>query len=345
MFLTSIPISQPRRFLRPLLRPLWRLPKSWLAAVLLTLIAAGSPAATLTLAIADLPHYSTLLLAERLGYFADAGLDVKLIRCVNGKRCLQHLLDGEAQVAGVADVPIVMAAHAGQRFDIVATLATSTQESQFVARRDRGIRAVSDLAGRRIGFVRGTTAHFYADAFLRFHGIDPASVTLVPLDPAQAPAQLARGEVDAAALYQPHARQALGLLGAQALLLPAPRLLYTATVNLVSQTAAQGVDDERLRRLLQALQRASAQLRAEPVRARALLAARLQLDPELVDAVVEGFDFRLQLTQTLIGTLEAESRWAARAALVADPTMPDYLSWLRPAPLAAIDRRAVTVVR
>ncbi|WP_439535652.1 ABC transporter substrate-binding protein [Methyloversatilis sp.] len=335
-----------RRTAFALRQALWWPLAVWLLAVVsLGALPARAAAAPLTLAIGELPHYSTLLLAERLGYFADAGLNVKVIRCVNGKRCLQHLLDGEAQVAGVADVPIVMASHAGRRFDIVATLATSTQESQFIARRDRGIHSAADLAGRRIGFVRGTTAHFYADAFLRFQGIDPATVTLVPLDAAQAPAQLARGEVDAAALYQPHARQALRTLGAQALLLPAPRLLYTATVNLVSQTAAQGLDDDRLRRLLEALQRASVFLQAEPARARALLATRLQLDPKLVDAVVEGFDFRLQLNQTLIGTLEAESRWAARAGLVSNPAMPDYLSALRPAPLAAIDRRAVTIVR
>lgn len=302
-------------------------------------------AAPLTLAVAELPQFAPLLLAEQLGYFGDAGLEVKVIPCVHGKRCLQHLLDGEAQVAGVADVPIVMAAHTGRGFDIVATFATSTHESKFIARRDRGIRAPADLTGRRIGFVRGTTAHFYADAFLRFHGIDPASVTLVALDPARAPAQLASGEVDAAALYPPHTAQAELALGERALVLPAPRLLYTATLNLVSQSAAQGVDDERLRRLLLALQRAARFIQAEPARARALLASRLKLDVALVSATVDGFDYRLQLNQTLIGTLEAESRWAVREGLVTDRTLPDYLDRVRPGPLSSIDRRAASIVR
>jgi ABC-type nitrate/sulfonate/bicarbonate transport system substrate-binding protein len=316
-----------------------------LLALWLGALPAGVTAAPLTLAIGELPHYATLLLAERLSYFAEAGLEVKVIPCVNGKRCLQHLLDGEAQVAGVADVPIVMAAHTGRGFDIVATLATSTQESRFIARRDRGIRGPADLTGRRIGFVRGTTAHFYADAFLRFHGIDPASVTLVALDPARAPAQLASGEVDAAALYQPHAAQAQLALGERALLLPAPRLLYTAAVSLISQSAAQGVDDERLRRLLQALQRAGQFMQAEPARARALLASRLKLDATLVAAIVDSFDYRLQLSQTLIGTLEAESRWAVREGLVTDRTVPDFLDHVRPGPLSSLDRRAVSIIR
>lgn len=322
------------------------------AAVLLSILAAllpalpaASAATPLTLAVAELPHYSTLLLADRLGYFADARLDVKMVPCVNGKRCLQHLLDGQAQVAAVADVPIVLAAHAGRPFDIVATLATSTRESRFVARRDRGIRSLADLVGHRIGFVRGTTAHFYADAFLRFHGIDPATVTLVPLDAAQAPGQLLRGEVDAAALYQPHARQALLALGERGLALPAPRLLYTATISLVSQKAGLGVDDERLLRLLQALQRAVAFMQAEPAQARSLLASRLKLDPLMIAAVLDDFDFRLQLNQALIGTLEAESRWAVREGLVNDRAMPDYLDRLRPAPLSRLDRSAVSVIR
>ena len=47
-----------------------------LAAALLSLAAVAAPAATLTLAVAQTPHYAAVLLAEREGYFAAEGLDV-----------------------------------------------------------------------------------------------------------------------------------------------------------------------------------------------------------------------------------------------------------------------------
>ena len=300
-------------------------------------------AAPLTLAIAETPAFAPALLAEAEGYYAAEGLDLKIVPCVNGRRCLKHLTDGEAQVATVADTPIVMASHAGARFDIVATF-VSAYENRLIARADRGIRAAADLKGKRIGFVRGTTGQYYTDSFLIFNDIDPADVTLVPLEATDAVERLARGDVDAAGLYQPHGHLASQRLGRNAVVLPGARLT-TVTINLVSQPADAGVRDDDLVKILRALKRACAFMAAEPARARALLATRLKLDPAVLDAIWSDYDYRVALEQSLIANLEAESRWALREGLVPRGPMPDYLRMFRPAPLRAVDRRAVSIVK
>lgn len=306
-------------------------------------LAAAAGAAPLTLAVADLPAFAPALLAEAQGYYAAEGLDLKIVHCVNGRRCLQHLTDGEAHFATVADTPIVMASHAGARFDIVATFA-SAYENRLIARADRGVRTAADLKGKRIGFVKGTTGQFFTDTFLILNNIDPDEVTLVPLEAVDAVERLARGDVDAAGLYQPHGYLAGQRLGKNAVVLPGARL-NMVTFNLVTQPAGAAVRTQDVEKVLRALRRACDFIDTQPAQARALLALRLQLEPALLDAIWAGYEFRVALEQSLIANLEAESRWALREGLVPRGTTPDYLDRIKPTALRSIDPRAVSIVK
>ena len=100
------------------------------------LCTAGSVQAV-TLALADRPFFAAALIAEAEGYFKAEGLDLKIIRCVNGQRCLKHLTDGEAQYATAADAPIMFASLAGMKFEVLVTLATTTLDNRLIARADR----------------------------------------------------------------------------------------------------------------------------------------------------------------------------------------------------------------
>ncbi len=307
--------------------------------LLLACWATPTVAKPLRIAVAQLPYFSPALVAGWQGYFAAEGLEVEIVPCVNGRRCLKHLTDNEVDVATVADTPIVTAVHDGLPFHILATMTTS-RDNSFIVRADRGIASPADLRGKRIGFVRGTTGHYFTDTFLIFHGIGLDQVTLVELDAARAPQQVAAGEVDAAGLYQPHGPAALRLLGDKGLVLPAPRL-YTATMNLV---AKPGLSDADAAKLLRALQRATTYIRADPPRAQALVASQLKMDRKLVNETLELLSFRLSLGQSLLTTLEAESRWMRRTGQVTGDTTPDFLARMRPGPLRSVDPTAVTLV-
>ena len=310
-------------------------------AAALGLAGTSTMAAKLTLAIADLPAFTPALIAEAEGYYAAEGLDLKIIHCVNGRRCLKHLTDGEADAATVADTPMVFAAHAGARFEILGTITTS-REHRLVARADRGVRSLADLKGRRLGLLQGTSAHYFADTVLFLGRFDPDSVTRVPVPPGEVIEQLLAGEIDAAGLYQPLAQEAIRRLGTRGVVLADARY-YAATMNLVGRVEPP-LADEDVARLLRALRRACAFIQEQPARAQAHLARQLKLDPALVDALWPDYGFRVGLAQSLVTTLESESRWALREGLVPPGPMPDYLARVRPGPLRSIDRRAVNIV-
>ena len=307
------------------------------------LVIHGAFAAPLTIAIGELPGYSTALIAHEQGFFAAEGLDIKVILCVNGKRCLKHLTDGEAQYATVADTPIMLAALGGARFDILATTGTTSRENHLLARADRGIRAAADLKGKRIGVIKGTTAHYYTDTVLLFNGISSQQVTFVPIEGGDAAAALIRGDVDAVGLYNP-IWKVQAALGKQLVTISHPNV-FTVTVNLVGIKRTAGGKESDALKLLRALQRADRLIDSDPVRARAIVAARLKLPASEIDALWKDYDFSLTLAQPLISSLEAQTRWALRENLVPGAKMPDFLDYVDPAPLRALDARAVSIIQ
>ena len=306
------------------------------------LLAPLAPGATLTLAIAELPAFTPALIAEAEGYFAAEGLDLKVIHCVNGRRCLKHLADGEADAATVADTPMVFAAHDGARFEILGTMTTS-REHRLIGRADRGVRSLADLKGRRLGLLQGTSGHYFADSVLFLGRFDPDAVTRVPVAPGEIVERLLAGDIDAAGLYQPLAQDAIRRLGARGVVLADARY-YAATMNLVGRVDPP-LPEADVVRLLRALRRSCTLIQEQPARARAHLARQLKLAPAVVDALWPDYDFRVALEQSLVTTLESESRWAMREGLVGTTPMPDYLERVRPGPLRSIDRRAVTLVK
>jgi ABC-type nitrate/sulfonate/bicarbonate transport system substrate-binding protein len=301
-------------------------------------------AAPLTLAIADLPVFSVALVAEDQGFFAAEGLDLKVIHCVNGKRCLKHLTDGEAHYATVADTPLVFAALAGSKFHILATIAGSARDNRFLARTDRGIRTAADLKGKRIGVVQGTTAHYFADTMLLFNGIAMSEVTLVPLDGADPAGALIRGDVDAAALYNPFGVRAQVAVGKLLVKLQSPST-FNITANLVGLPRVTGGKSSDVIKLLRALKKAADFIEREPARARLAVATRLRIASPELESMWGDYDFALSMSQTLVYSLEAQTRWVIREGLVPGARMPDYLDFVDLEPLRSVDAKAATLIK
>lgn len=316
--------------------------RRWAAGLLLLLLPSlAARAAPLNIAVADTPLFAPLLIAAQQGYFAAEGLDARVIYCVNGRRCLKHLTDGEAQVATAADTPMVFSLHAGNRFDIFASFGSTAQDNLVVARADRGIRTPADLAGKRLGVVRGTSSHYFSNVFMLINGVPRDAVNVVFIDPNAGTEPLLNGDIDAAILYRPYGPQAVQQLGAKGVVLKTLQP-YRVMVNLVAQP---GLSQDTLVRVLRAARRAIELLNQQPAQAHAMLAARWQTDAQTAAQRLEGYDFRLALGQNLLSTLEAESRWAVREALVDRPEKPDYLQLMRVEPLRSLDPRLVTVIK
>jgi NitT/TauT family transport system substrate-binding protein len=303
-----------------------------------------SQAGSLILAVADIPYSAPVLIAEAEGYFKEEGLSLQVQHVSLGRTAMEKLLAGQAHFATVADVPITMSGFTRKDFAVVGTITVTGRENQLVVRNDRGIQEPADLQGKRLGVVFGTSGHYFADTFQLFHGLKLGAVNEVPIDPKDRTGALVRGDVDAAVLFGTHVSEAMQQLGSRARVMPGPAF-FSLTFNIVSRLPAAGVKDEDTVKLLKAVRRANAFIQRDPVAARRIVSRALKIDPAELEGVWNDFDFRLQLAQPLLTTLEAQARWALRRKLVPPGSVPDYLELIRTEPLSRVDARAVLIVK
>ena len=316
-----------------------------LLPALLALLSLSVPvlAAETRFAFSPNPGSLPIYVAQSQGLFAAEGLTVRHVECAVGKACLRMLLAGKADFATTADLPLVLAAFAGERFSVVATLNTNRNDTKIVARRNGRLLSTADLAGRRIATVFGTTAQYALESQLLFDGVNPAAVQKIDLPVTELRSALLSRQVDAVAIFEPLASEIAGALGGEGLTMNTRRT-YTQTWNLV--TAPKGTatgSDDRLP-LLRALLKASAWIAGHPAEARALLQERTGLSAELVEASWESLGYDITLKHSLLVTLEGQARWARRERMVNEPP-PNFLRFIDTSALRSLQPRAVTLAQ
>jgi ABC-type nitrate/sulfonate/bicarbonate transport system substrate-binding protein len=321
----------------------WTLAWMLVWGAMLMMFAKRAHAAPLTLAVSSGPVSLPIYVAQSRGFFKDEGLELRLRDCSSGRECYQWLAEGQVDLATAAELMVATGDAARRELAIIATISTSSYQIKLVARRSAKIAEASQIRGKRIGTVPGTSAQYFLDSWLVYNDIEPASVTIAGLAPDKLLAALQAREVDAIAIWEPLASSAALALGGDALTFVSPRV-YTQHFNLVAGRAVRERRADELGRLLRALLRAQRAIQAEPEAARALLAQRLHLPPVLAATAMDGEDYRLRLDQSLVTTMQSEARWAAAAAGVSHGGI-DVLRVIDPVPLHRVDPAAVGLVQ
>lgn len=313
------------------------------AVAIASVLAAAAAHAQVVMAVSPNPGSLPVYVAEAKGYFVDEGVRLNVLKCAIGRLCLRDVIEGRAQLGTVADLPIVLASFAHERFRVLATINTNRNDTKIVTRRDSGIHRAADLVGRKVGTYVGTTAQYALDTVTLFEGADPSRIGLVDLQPGEGRTRLLARDVDAIAVFEPFAYEAAQALGMQGRVIPVERL-YTQTWNLVATVARPGIAERDVLGVLRALDKAEGLIRREPAYAKALLRERLGVGAEMIEDSWSALGFELGLTPALLVTLEGQSRWAQGLGTVTGK-MPNYLDYVDTTPLFKVKPEAVTIAR
>ena len=111
-------------------------------------------------------------------------------------------INGDAlDVGSGSEIPATFAARqkAGVRF--IAASHEDLNNQVTLARKDAPIRNIADLRGKRVGYVRATTAHYYLSKQLAQAGLGFGDIQAINLTPADGLSAFARGDLDAWAIY------------------------------------------------------------------------------------------------------------------------------------------------
>jgi NitT/TauT family transport system substrate-binding protein len=167
----------------------------------------GSPGSSRPVRVSTSPALSMsgLYLADELGYFREAGLEIEFKQLANGSQAIPLTAGGEIDVAFSGLNPsLINAVARGARARLVAgrgiaSPTCGTLGTLYSSRRlfPDGHLDLPRLKGKRIGGVRqGSVSEFSLDLTLRTAGLTIRDVRLVPMQEPDAIAALLSGKLD-----------------------------------------------------------------------------------------------------------------------------------------------------
>ncbi|MES2885218.1 MAG: ABC transporter substrate-binding protein [Pseudomonadota bacterium] len=304
----------------------------------------GKPRLRVVLALPTQPSNAGWFVGIEKGYFAEQGVELVNQPHAIGLQAQDAVIRGRADLALVADTPVMFAVMRGADLSIVATTYSSRDYMALVARGDRGIARAADLSGKKIGYVPNTSGHFFLYSLLLANGLGSGRALPTVVSPAESVALIGSGALDALVSWEPTLTEAKAAIGASAVVFHGPEL-YTVRFSLVGLSSYVSTHPAELKALLKGLMRANDFIREQPEQARLILAKSLHgPQPAVVEALVPG-DYRISLDQGQLITLEDQARWALKEDLVPQQPVPNFLRHMDLTTLVDIAPENVTLVR
>lgn len=134
--------------------------------------------------------------AKASGAFKKHGLDVEIFRGFGSLATAQAVAQGRFDFGMASAGPMILTSARGTPLTALATVNYDTTMGILV-RKDSPVKAVKDLAGKKLGTVITSAEHPFWQAFASASGLDPATVTVVQMDNRILERALIDGQVDA----------------------------------------------------------------------------------------------------------------------------------------------------
>jgi len=299
--------------------------------VLFLCLLAGPPAASpLKIAV-----NSTTIESFPVFAAADAA---ELIPVPNGRAAMSQLVTGAADLATGSETQALINSVTEPRLRIILTLAECRY--RIVARGSAGIRRISDLRFKKVAVTANTSSQYFLHRMLLSAHVDEAVVQMVALEGPDMPAALEKGTVDAVAIWEPHAENALRALGSDAVVFE-DASAYTERFNLNTRTDVLANTEKRAAMvgLVRAIVRSSAVLRKRPPDLISSLSPRVGLPDKTVMAVWPQFSFTASISGKLRAALFEVEPWVAATQKRSPRSRDDLAALIDSSILSAAERR------
>ena len=284
-----------------------------------------------------------VLAAQAEGYFAGQQLAVQLQPYTSGRGALQAVIAKRADMATVADIPIMFFAMDAAPVQVVSTIFRTGSDHGLVARRDRGIVQPADLKGKRIGVTLATSGHFTLDVYLNRQRLDSGDVKLMNYPPDALAQALADGLVDAISGWDPFLAAAEESLGANAIRFTGADV-YESIYNMVALSGYIQQHPQTMVRLLRALDQGERFCIRNPDAAVAFFPKLSPKGRAAMLAAWPAHHFGLALDQSLLLVLEDQARWAIKGELSKAREVPNFLDHVYMDGLKAVLPGEVTII-
>jgi ABC-type nitrate/sulfonate/bicarbonate transport system substrate-binding protein len=142
------------------------------------------------------------IIAEQKGLMVKEGLNAKRQDIQTGKLVFDAIISGNLDIGVTTDTNIAFIKFQPAKLKVVAVIAEKSDDA-IIGRKDKGITNAKQLEGKKLGVTFGTSSQAMAIAYLQSKGVNISKVTFINQPPLALQAALTRGDIDAAALWQP----------------------------------------------------------------------------------------------------------------------------------------------
>jgi ABC-type nitrate/sulfonate/bicarbonate transport system substrate-binding protein len=288
------------------------------------------------------PVAGLVYVADEKGFFKQRGVNAVIRDYEAGPLAVKGLLAGEADVATAAEFVMVNQGFDNHSLRAFAEIA-NTNATELVARKDRGIEKISDLKGKKIGLMRGSSSEFFLGSYLRHNNIHLSSVEIVGIGPLATEDAICNGSVDAVVIWEPHVTRIKERLGKNVVSWPIQGrddyyfLLITSEAFLLRSPATA-------EKMLRALIDAEGFADKRPEEAQRIIESRNKYPPGDVQLRLARSRLKVRLDQALLTLMEAEAQWMIRNKLTSKKEMPNYLDMIYLKGLETVKPEAVGII-
>lgn len=289
------------------------------------------------------PRASPLWIAEHKGYFREEGITVEIKEFESGRTALRMMLTTEGiDIVTAAQMPVVSNSFSRNDYAIIGNMVYSDNAVKILARQDKGIQAPSDLKGKIVGITAGSSGHFFLGLFLTHQRLLMSDVKTIDMEATRLSQALVDGQVDAIATWEPHIYKAEKALGNKALIFPS-KGVYRVDYYFIARKDFIKNHPQALKRFLRAINKGEEFILKNRKEAMDIVAQRLKMEREIIEATWGVFQFRLFLDQSIVLSLEDEARWTIRNKLTDATKVPNYLDYIYVDALKEVNPMAVTM--
>jgi NitT/TauT family transport system substrate-binding protein len=303
-----------------------------------------SPVASINVGVVSQEGSIPVFVAADQRFFESNGLDVTLKTYDTGAAMVTGMLNNEVDIATTTS-EYVIAGQILKGADIRALACTGNLDYvSIVARKDRGINSIADLAGKKIGVPMGTSLEFFLGRFLTLSNISLSSIQEVNISPlAATETAIESGDVDAVITVSPYTEDALAALGSNGISWPAQG---GQAIDLLASCRSSWLSGNSgtVLRFIRAMNQAENFILNHPEEAKSIAKSELGLSDADAAAIWSRNTFRLSLDQSLISAMEDEARWLIANKLSPSNQVPNFTRYLYTAALKTVDPEAVNII-
>jgi len=139
-------------------------------------------------------------------FFDDAGVadtpyKVEYAEFAGGNLIVEAIAGGSIDYGGMSEIPPIFAVNANTPLRIIGVLRADVNNQVALVPRDSPITDPAQLKGKRVGYVRSTTSHYFLLRLLRDHGLGWRDIQPVALSPQDGLVAFQTGRLDAWVVY------------------------------------------------------------------------------------------------------------------------------------------------